>query len=213
MASPDNQQAEHIIQVASRLFSALGYDATSTRQIAETAGVRPSLIEDLFGGKQELYIAVMRNAFEQESVALEELLDELRCDSAADCARAIHLLIDRQLEFTAAHTYIYALRTHRWLSDAIHVAEVERYSLPILRTIMATFEPAMAAGHLSEDADLEYLLFMTHWCIQGFTMGGVPDENGVVRNHTDEREWRRFRLRLHQMVHRTLLLPGDYAPG
>jgi AcrR family transcriptional regulator len=213
MASSDNQQAEHIIQVASRLFSALGYDATSTTQIAEAAGVQPSAIEELFGGRQGLYVAVMKDAFEKESMVLQELLDELRCDDAADCARAIHLLIDRQFEFTISHPYIYALRTHRWLSDAIHVEEVRRYSLPILRTVMAAFEPAMAAGHLSEDADLEFLLFMTHWCIQGFTMGGVPDENGVMRTHTDEAEGRRFRLRLHQMVHRTLLLPGDYSPG
>lgn len=213
MASSDNQQAEHIIQVAARLISALGYDSTSTQQIAEAAGVQPSVIQELFGGRQGLYVAVMKDAFERERVALDALLDDLHCDDPADCARAIHLLIDRQIDFTARHPYISALRTHRWLADAIHVDEIEtRYTVPLLRAVLEAFEPAMAAGHLSRDADLKYTLYFTNWCIQAFVLGGVLDDTGTTVTSADEGAWRLFRLRLHQMVHRNLLLPGDYSP-
>ncbi|WP_336212258.1 TetR/AcrR family transcriptional regulator [Nonomuraea sp. LPB2021202275-12-8] len=204
---------EHIIEVAARLLAALGYDATSTKQIAEAAGVEPSVIDELFGGRQELYVVVMERAFEQERLALESLLGDLRCVDAEDCARAIHLLMDGHLDFVAANSYIHALWTHRWLSDAMDVAEIEkRYSLPLLHMILDVFQSAIDAGHLSPDADLEYILYMSTWCIHGFALGGVPDEHGNLRNFTDEREWRRFRLRLHQMVHRTLMLPGEYSP-
>jgi AcrR family transcriptional regulator len=202
---------EHILQVAYKLFAALGYDATSTTQIAEAAGVQPAAIEELFGGRRELYIAVMRHAFDEERISLNAVLDELRGPQALDVATALHRLIDNQLDFVAAHPDTYALRTHRWLSDAMDVAEMEtRYLQPLYQCILDLFRPAIEAGRLSGEADLQYALYMCTWCIHGFVLGGVQLQDGVPKTHTDEREWRHFRLRLHQMVHRTLLLPGDY---
>jgi AcrR family transcriptional regulator len=205
---------EHVLQVAYKLFAALGFDATSTTQIAEAAGVQPAAIEDLFGGRRELYIAVMRHAFDQERASLNAVLDEVRGAEVMDVATALHRLIDNQLDFVAAHPDTYALRTHRWLSDAMDVAEMETHYLqPLYQSILDLFRPAIEAGQLSGDTDLQYVLYMCTWCIHGFALGGVPHEDGVLKTYTDEAEWRRFRLRLHQMAHRTLLLPGDYSPG
>ncbi|MET8001664.1 TetR/AcrR family transcriptional regulator [Nonomuraea glycinis] len=210
MASSDR---EHVLQVAYKLFAALGYDATSTSQIAEAAGVQPAVIEEFFGGRRELYIAVMRHAYDLERASLHAVLDQLREAESLDVAAALHLLVDNQLDFVAVHPDAYALRTHRWLSDAMDVAEVEtRYLQPLYQSILDLFQPAVAAGQLTGDTDLQYVLYMCTWCIHGFALGGVPHDEGVPKTYTDEREWRRFRLRLHQMVHRALLLPGDYSP-
>lgn len=204
---------ENVLQVAYKLFAALGYDATSTTQIAEAAGVQPATIEELFGGKRELYIAVMQRAFDQERASLNAVLDEVRRSEVLDVAPALHRLVDNQLDFVTIYPDAYALRTHRWLSDAMDVAEMEtHYLLPLYQSILDLFQPAVAAGQLSEDTDLQYVLYMCTWCIHGFALGGVPHEDGMPKTYTDEKEWRRFRLRLHQMVHRALRLPGDYAP-
>ncbi|MEV4186774.1 helix-turn-helix domain-containing protein, partial [Streptosporangium canum] len=59
MTSADGGQRELILRVATRLFAALGYDATSVSQIAEAAGLDVATLTQQAGGKRELYLAVM----------------------------------------------------------------------------------------------------------------------------------------------------------
>jgi AcrR family transcriptional regulator len=48
-----------IIEAARSEFAAQGYDATSLRAIARTAGVDPALVHHYFGGKPEVFAAVV----------------------------------------------------------------------------------------------------------------------------------------------------------
>jgi AcrR family transcriptional regulator len=47
-----------ITAAAAHRFTAVGYDATSLRQIAADAGVDPALVRRFFGGKEQLFTAV-----------------------------------------------------------------------------------------------------------------------------------------------------------
>jgi AcrR family transcriptional regulator len=47
-----------ITAAAAGRFAAIGYDATSLRQIAADAGVDPALVRRFFGGKEQLFTAV-----------------------------------------------------------------------------------------------------------------------------------------------------------
>jgi TetR/AcrR family transcriptional regulator, regulator of cefoperazone and chloramphenicol sensitivity len=47
-------------QAAMRVFAARGYDAATTREVAETAGVSEQLIQRYFGGKAGLLLAIMQ---------------------------------------------------------------------------------------------------------------------------------------------------------
>jgi len=51
--SPDTREA--ILEVARRLFSDKGFDATTVRGIASEAGVDPAMIHHYFGTKEELF--------------------------------------------------------------------------------------------------------------------------------------------------------------
>lgn len=51
--------SEAIVQAAAELFSARGYDAASTRDIAEKAGVNVALINRYFGSKARLFDAAI----------------------------------------------------------------------------------------------------------------------------------------------------------
>ncbi|WP_051966536.1 TetR/AcrR family transcriptional regulator [Kitasatospora mediocidica] len=51
---------ELLLEAAAELFGERGYDRTTTREIGERAGVDPALIARYYGGKAQLYIAVMR---------------------------------------------------------------------------------------------------------------------------------------------------------
>ena len=48
-----------IVTAAREEFAAQGYDATSLRAIARTAGVDPALVHHYFGGKSGLFVEVM----------------------------------------------------------------------------------------------------------------------------------------------------------
>ncbi|MDH6113835.1 AcrR family transcriptional regulator [Kitasatospora sp. MAP12-15] len=51
---------ELLLEAAGELFGERGFDRTTTREIGERAGVDPALIARYYGGKTQLYIAVMR---------------------------------------------------------------------------------------------------------------------------------------------------------
>ena len=50
---------EAIAAAAARLFAEQGYDRTSLRRVAATAGVDPALVTHYFGSKQRLFVAVV----------------------------------------------------------------------------------------------------------------------------------------------------------
>ncbi len=51
--------AQALFDAATELFGQKGFDATTTREIGELAGVDPALIARYFGSKADLYIAVV----------------------------------------------------------------------------------------------------------------------------------------------------------
>ncbi|MEV4015043.1 TetR family transcriptional regulator [Nonomuraea angiospora] len=65
---------EEIVAAAARAFSAGGYEATSMRQVAGDAGVDPALVRRFFGGKEQLFSAVVTSVFQPEQ-AVAMLLD------------------------------------------------------------------------------------------------------------------------------------------
>ena len=56
--SPDTREA--ILEVARRLFSDKGFDATTVRAIASDAGVDPAMIHHYFGTKEQLFLEMLQ---------------------------------------------------------------------------------------------------------------------------------------------------------
>ena len=60
---------------AQSLFAEKGYAATSTAEIARAAGVTKSLIHHHFGGKEQLWVAVLDDVFQAEQEELHAILE------------------------------------------------------------------------------------------------------------------------------------------
>ncbi|MGW0802317.1 TetR/AcrR family transcriptional regulator [Nonomuraea sp. NPDC002799] len=207
MTPAEGGQAALILKVATQLFAALGYDGTSTRQIAEAAGLNIATVSYHVGGKRELYLAVMEHAHQAEKAALDRALDRLPGD---DPVTAIHRLIDDYLDFCVDNPEVPALWMHRWLSDASDITELERqYVQPLVTSVTGALRPAVEAGLIDGDVDLEYAMWTVIWSVHGFAKGGVLDAEGRRRGAGDRAALRRFRTHLHRSLHRTLGLPGD----
>src|SRR5689334_17648135 len=59
------QRREQLMEVATRLFARLGYDATTTAAIAEAAGVTEPILYRHFESKQELFVAIVKEVSER----------------------------------------------------------------------------------------------------------------------------------------------------
>jgi AcrR family transcriptional regulator len=192
--------SERIIAVATRLFAALGYDGTSTRLIAESAGLNIATVAYHVGGKRDLYLAVMERAYMAERAALESAVQEF-----VPTPEGILRLVDRYVDFCVERPEVPALWMHRWMSDAADVAHLENlYVRPLLGLVIEAVNDAVPPG-----TDVEYALWSVIWCVHGFGAGGVLDESGGRRRMDDPKALIRFRAHLHTLVTRLLFPSGD----
>ena len=78
-----------ILEAALEMFAAEGYDGTSTRQLAEQAGVNLPAIQYYFGSKEGLFRAVIQSIVEQTEAHMSGLAGRVKSALAAhDTPRA-----------------------------------------------------------------------------------------------------------------------------
>ena len=67
---------QRILEAADELFGKMGFDAATTRQIAEISGTNKALIHYHFRNKDDLFVAVLARYYEQLSAAVLTVLSE-----------------------------------------------------------------------------------------------------------------------------------------
>ncbi|WP_353070562.1 TetR/AcrR family transcriptional regulator [Actinomadura opuntiae] len=186
---------ERVLDAATRLFAALGYDGTSTRMIAEAAGLNIATVAYHAGGKRDLYLAVMERAHQAERAALATAVAEMTPDAAGILA-----VVDRYVDFCAAHPEIPGLWMHRWLSDAADVADLENtYVRPLMETVVDAVAKVLPEG-AADEVDVEYVAWTVVWCTHGFARGGVLRADGRRHGMDDAAALARFRANLRRIV-------------
>src|SRR6202007_473568 len=69
---------DHILDVAEKVFSELGYDGASTRMISGEAGVNMAMLNYYFGSKEGLFLAI----FNRKIASFQNLLQNIGSDSS-----------------------------------------------------------------------------------------------------------------------------------
>ncbi|MCR8557393.1 TetR/AcrR family transcriptional regulator [Mucilaginibacter sp. BJC16-A38] len=69
---------DHILDVAEKVFSELGFDGASTRMISGEAGVNMAMLNYYFGSKEGLFIAV----FERKITSFQDILQNIGNDES-----------------------------------------------------------------------------------------------------------------------------------
>ena len=72
-----------IIRTATTVFVENGFNGTTTRQLAEAAGVSEALLFKHFPSKEALYSAILKSCFEDEGTRIVERLRSLRPSTSA----------------------------------------------------------------------------------------------------------------------------------
>lgn len=68
------QRKEQLIEVATRIFARLGYNATTTHAIADAAGVTEPILYRHFKGKQDMFVAITRQMSKETLSHWRELI-------------------------------------------------------------------------------------------------------------------------------------------
>src|ERR1700760_1160400 len=85
---------DHILDVAEKVFSELGFDGASTRTISGEAGVNMAMLNYYFGSKEGLYLAV----FERKISAFRTLLQNIGNDDSISAWDKMERCIDNYVE-------------------------------------------------------------------------------------------------------------------
>ncbi|WP_113701765.1 TetR/AcrR family transcriptional regulator [Nonomuraea lactucae] len=208
MIRAEDPHHEAVIAVAMRLIAAFGYDGTSLQQIAEASGHDVAWMQERFGDKRGLYLAVIKHAYEVERAAMEDARGAVAAAGPREVARHMHGLVDRYLDFCMANPQIPSLWMHRWLGDAADIPDLEEtYAIPLLNRTRDVLRSAARAGLMDDRVDMDLMVQTLVWSTYGFLHGealGHADHSPSG----DSRTRQRFRAHLHQLVDRMLKLPG-----
>ncbi len=135
--SSDSQSAERqclergdlarrkLIEAGLAVFSAMGYEAASTRKLAAEAGVNIAAIPYYFGSKEGLYLAVIAHILDYYQAGLGESLARIRralADSATDPAAYRALLDDHMrilIRFILQETRVRAQVSHIYIREQL----------------------------------------------------------------------------------------------
>ncbi|KAB2345899.1 TetR/AcrR family transcriptional regulator [Actinomadura rudentiformis] len=195
-------ERDRIVEAAMQLFSALGFDATTTELIADSAGVDTATVRTSFRSNAELYRAVMRRAAKAEQAALREAVEDF-----TPTRQAMNRLLDDYLDLYAARPDLLGLWLHRRTGDAADTADIDEHHVqPRLSWLVDSLRE-----HVLDPGQLDYALWSFPWVVSGFLGHGMihTDEKrsrGPGQPVTD-RELEAFRTYLHTMADRLLGLP------
>ena len=118
---------QRILDAADGLFGTQGFDATTTRDIAERSGVNKALIHYHFGGKDELLSALLDGYYRRMGETLMQALA-----SAATPREQVTALLDTYADFLAENVTFCRL-VQREIAGGRHVEQLVLRTLPMFQ--------------------------------------------------------------------------------
>lgn len=178
------QTRARLLQAGLQLFSALGVEGVRTRQLVDIAGCSQSAIPYHFGGKQQLYAAVLERSAEaiaerlplpatpptDAGQATQQLQQMMRAFvhallSAPDAGPRTLLLAREQIQPTAAFA-----SAHRTLFEPLHAALAE--CVACLRSSDASSMETLLRTHALLGQVIVFAV--SHGALQARLSGGAP---------------------------------------
>lgn len=196
---------ERILRAATELFAERGYDATSTRTIADSVGLNIATVAYHVGGKPDLYREVVRRGHQAQRDAMAGPLVALAGAGSdpAEVREALGRFVDAYLDFCVTNPHVPALWMRRWLSEGDDVAEIETdYAGPLVREVSSVVREVLDRAGMAADLDVDMLVFTIVWTSHSFVRAGIIDHSGRRLSPHDRAMLARFRRHLHDVVDR-----------
>jgi len=176
---------ERILEAADDLFGRMGFDAATTREIAEQSEVNKALIHYHFKNKEGLLASVLDRYYERLA---ETLLDALRTGDGL--RERMQRLVDAYVDFLSQNRNFNRI-VQREASGGKHVEKISAHMVPLFelgitliqRAYPATRSGEMAAGQLLVSFYGMVITYFTYSRLLEQLMGADPlsDKNLAFR--------------------------------
>ncbi|WP_409421952.1 CerR family C-terminal domain-containing protein [Pseudaeromonas sp. ZJS20] len=162
--SGGEETRQQLIRAATRVFLAEGFRAARVKEIAELAGVRLSAINYHFGGKEGLYLAVLRHHGDLALARASLASDEPNQSLEQRFAFAIHGLVLRMLD--DSNECRLAQLMLRELANPTPALDVmfQQFSLPQAKVILALLQEVLGPT-ASHETQVRCLLSLFGQCM------------------------------------------------
>lgn len=161
VARENGSTKERLLQVAKDLFAQKGFHGASTREITQRASTNLSSLYFHWQSKENLYLAVYRQLF-QELTALAQEVTDLMEDGLHARKRleeVIDPVTDRIFTFFDANRELARLNLHRVLEDGALARQIEEeFENPLYRAVARCYQRLTEEG-LVKVSDPELLPF------------------------------------------------------
>ena len=177
---------EQILNAADQLFGKTGFDATTTREIAELSGVNKALIHYHFKSKEGLFESVLDSYYQRLN---ELLLKELQRD--LPMRGRMWRIIDVYVDFLADNINFSRIVQHE-SSCGPRVGRISDHLLPVFKAGVEAVEHAypqmkegtMAAHHLI----LSFYGMIVSWFTYSGVIEGLVGEDPLSQKELSERK-------------------------
>ena len=134
---------EKLLDAALHCFSTQGFDASSTRQIEEVAGVKRGLITYHFGSKHSLWKAMAQRTMAN---ARKELIEADHAENL-DAASHLRILVRAYVYFAARHPEVNRLMIHEGMRDDWRLQWLVKHCVrPWFERVASVLDHARADG-------------------------------------------------------------------
>ena len=147
---------DHILDVAERVFSDLGFDGSSTRMISGEAGINMAMLNYYFGSKEGLFLAV----FDRKLSSFRTLLQNIGSDDSISSwdkfAKCIDNYVDRIIVNNCFQKMINReLTMTKRLDLTDKITEIIMLNANELRKIL---DEGIKNGSFAKDADTQLII-------------------------------------------------------
>ena len=184
---------EEILNAADKLFGKVGFDAASTREIAETSGVNKALIHYHFKSKEALFVAVLDRYYQQLDAMLQAVIKK-------DCGvrDKVLALIDAYVDFLSRNINFSRI-VQRESSGGRHMERIGNHLAPMFQAGVSLLEESFP-GTKSGDMSAHHLLVSFYGIIVTyFTYSGVI-ERLFGKDPLGKEELESRKRHLHKML-------------
>jgi len=147
---------DHILDVAERVFSELGFDGSSTRLISGEAGVNMAMLNYYFGSKEGLFLAIFDRKITSFQNILQNIGNDETISSLEKMESYIDIYSDRIVNNNCFQKLLYqemSINRKTTLSDKI--IDILMKNTSELQRIL---EEGVNAGEFRKDADMQMVI-------------------------------------------------------
>ena len=153
MEKEKTDKKDHILDIAERVFSDLGYDGASTRLISGEANVNMAMLNYYFGSKEGLFIAVFERKTNDFKALLQNILEDESLNSWQKLEQCTDKYLDRVFENRCFHKLV-----NREVSLSNHPeinAKISDILMVNIREFKKVMQEGIDNGSFFKDADID----------------------------------------------------------